>query len=91
MFARLLLRLLFFVEYVPVEKGTEHLMLEDADIKELQGFATWLEQEFGDMIVVSFPGDGRLHCIRARVFPYQFQLWARAMSVFAPFTAEPEN
>ncbi len=49
--------LLFFVEYVPIEPGTEALMLDGRDIKRLQGAVKGLKQTFDDMILVSFPGD----------------------------------
>lgn len=49
--------LLFFVEYVPMEEGTEHLMLDDEDIKRMQDAVDKLKKEFGNMMIVSFPGD----------------------------------
>jgi len=48
---------LFYVEYVPVEEGTRHLMLDSADISYMQETAGRLKDVFNDMIVVSFPGD----------------------------------
>ncbi len=47
----------FFVEYVPVEPGTEHLMLDEQGVHKLQGVVDDLKQEFTDTILVSFPGD----------------------------------
>lgn len=49
--------LLFFVEYVPIEPGTEHLMLNEQDIKNMQNTVAELKKQFNDMILVSFPGD----------------------------------
>ncbi len=49
--------LLFFVEYVPMEEGTEHLMLDDEDIERLQMIVDRLKRDFRDMMIVSFPGD----------------------------------
>ncbi len=48
---------LFYVEYVPVQQGTEYLMLTDEDVKKMQRLTTDLRERFLDMIVVSFPGD----------------------------------
>ncbi|MEA5004279.1 MAG: radical SAM protein [Christensenella sp.] len=48
---------LFYVEYVPMQQGTEHLMLNDRDVKKMQRITTNLRERFSDMIVVSFPGD----------------------------------
>lgn len=52
--------LLFFVEYVPLEPGTEALMLDEQDIKAMQHVVADLKEQFGDMILVSFPGDEEL-------------------------------
>lgn len=49
--------LVFFVEYVPVEPGTEHLVLDGCDIKKLQETVDGLRDRFPDTIMVSFPGD----------------------------------
>lgn len=51
--------LVFYVEYVPVEKGTEHLILQEED---LCIFAERIDRLRGDkknkgMILLSFPGD----------------------------------
>lgn len=48
---------LFFVEYVPIEAGTEHLMLDKFDIEHMQEKVERFKQGFDDMIFVSFPGD----------------------------------
>lgn len=49
--------LLFFVEYVPVEEGTEALMLDTKDVRRLQKRVDELREQTRDMILVSFPGD----------------------------------
>lgn len=48
---------LFFVEYVPIEPDTEHLMLNEHDVKQMQAAVDRLKQQFDNMILVSFPGD----------------------------------
>lgn len=49
--------LVFFVEYVPVSKGTEYLALTQADIDAMDDIVTDLKQSIDDMIILSFPGD----------------------------------
>lgn len=51
--------LLFFIEYVPVEEGTEKLILDDEQLKELQSKIDALRQDKRNkgMIMLSFPGD----------------------------------
>ncbi len=54
-------KLVFYVEYVPIDKGTEHLAFGDDDVQ-------WMEQRLdkirsndsNNMIFVSFPGDEKL-------------------------------
>ncbi len=48
---------LFYVEYVPVQPGTERLMLDEGDVKKMQEMTRTLRGRFADMVVVSFPGD----------------------------------
>lgn len=48
---------LFYVEYVPAEKGTELLALRTADLAVLQAETQQLKRRFSDMVVLSFPGD----------------------------------
>lgn len=48
---------LFYVEYVPVQPETEYLMLDEEDVKKMQGTTERLRKQFPDMILVSFPGD----------------------------------
>lgn len=51
--------LVFFVEYVPIEKGTENLMLSEDDLKELQHDLNLLRTDNKNkgIILLSFPGD----------------------------------
>lgn len=47
----------FFVEYVPAEKGTEKLILSDLETEWLNEQITKFKAEFLDMSVFAFPGD----------------------------------
>lgn len=47
----------FFVEYVPIEKGTENLALNEMDIEKLKQNTDALKTHFDDMVILSFPGD----------------------------------
>lgn len=51
--------LIFFVEYVPVEKNTEHLILSEEKLETLQARVNALRREKKNkgMIILSFPGD----------------------------------
>ncbi len=51
--------LIFYVEYVPVEENTEHLILNDDDLKKLQLRIDELrhDKQNKGMIILSFPGD----------------------------------
>ena len=51
--------LVFFVEYVPAQSGTEHLVLTDDDLKSLQHRIDSLRGDKSNkrMILLSFPGD----------------------------------
>jgi MoaA/NifB/PqqE/SkfB family radical SAM enzyme len=50
-------RLIFFIEYVPVTKGTEYLALADDDRINLELQQADLRTQFKEMIFLSFPGD----------------------------------
>ena len=50
-------KLMFCVEYVPVEKGTEHLALSDSQKDELDAILIQTKEAYHDMIFISFPGD----------------------------------
>lgn len=49
--------IVFYVEYVPVEKGTELLVLNSAELEELQKITIELKRHFRNMVILSFPGD----------------------------------
>ena len=51
--------LIFYVEYVPAEKGTEYLILNSQELKELQERISMLraDKKNKGMIMLSFPGD----------------------------------
>jgi len=53
-------RLLFFVEYVPIDPGTEHLAFGDDDVQWMENRLEELRKIFNDMLFVSFPGDEKL-------------------------------
>ena len=48
---------LFFIEYVPAQKGTEALVLSDEETRWLAERAARLKEEHSDMCIFSFPGD----------------------------------
>jgi MoaA/NifB/PqqE/SkfB family radical SAM enzyme len=50
-------RLVFFIEYVPVAKGTEHLAPGDKERRLLEKTQDALRERFPAMIFLSFPGD----------------------------------
>ena len=49
--------LLFFVEYVPAEEGTESLVLGNDQIEYLNDTLSVYKRKYKDMTVLSFPGD----------------------------------
>jgi MoaA/NifB/PqqE/SkfB family radical SAM enzyme len=51
--------LVFYVEYVPVEEGTDHLLLSEEDLQVLQQKVDALREDKQNkgMILLSFPGD----------------------------------
>lgn len=46
-----------YVEYVPAEAGTEHLVLDKKEIKMLQAICLEQKKIFRRMVILSFPGD----------------------------------
>jgi MoaA/NifB/PqqE/SkfB family radical SAM enzyme len=50
-------RLVFYIEYVPVTSGTEHLALNDPERQMLESAQDSLRERFEGMIFLSFPGD----------------------------------
>lgn len=53
-------KLIFYVEYVPIDKGTEHLAFGDDDVQWMEQTVDTLRTTHDDMIFVSFPGDEKL-------------------------------
>ncbi|MCR4828502.1 MAG: radical SAM protein [Bacteroidales bacterium] len=60
-------RILFYVEYVPTDAGTEHLALTDQHVAEMEATVNGLRTTIDDMIILSFPGDekGMEGCLAA--------------------------
>ena len=50
-------KMVFFVEYVPTEAGTEHLAFTDAHVAEMEQLLEGLRTAYSDIIFLSFPGD----------------------------------
>ena len=53
-------KLVFYVEYVPIDPGTEHLAFGNDDVQWMEATVDTLRQSRQDMIFVSFPGDEKL-------------------------------
>lgn len=47
----------FYVEYVPTEAGSEHLTLSEDDLAFMASAIGGLKERFGDVAILSFPGD----------------------------------
>jgi len=81
-------RLFVYVEYVPVEPGTEQLLLPKADKKRLSDFAVQSEKKHA-AIFVAFPGDEEPYggCLAAgRGFVHISASGALEPCPFAPFS-----
>lgn len=50
-------KIVFLVEYVPTEKGTEHLALTESHVSEMEEMVEQRRKEFENMIFFLFPGD----------------------------------
>lgn len=50
-------KIVFYVEYVPTEEGTEHLAFTDEHVADMECLLEGLRQEHDDIIFLSFPGD----------------------------------
>ncbi|MBQ9475884.1 MAG: radical SAM protein [Bacteroidales bacterium] len=50
-------KIIFYVEYVPTEAGTEHLAFGDEQIADMEGIMERRRLEYDDIIFLSFPGD----------------------------------
>lgn len=53
-------KLVFYVEYVPIEPGTEHLAFGEEDVEWMERTVDERREQYKDMIFVSFPGDEKL-------------------------------
>ena len=53
-------KLVFYVEYVPIDAGTEHLAFGDDDVQWMEQTVERIRNEQQEMIFVSFPGDEKL-------------------------------
>jgi len=49
--------IVFYIEYVPAEKGTEALALRPSEQEELKRRVDGLKDSFDDLAILSFPGD----------------------------------
>lgn len=50
-------KIVFYVEYVPVEAGTEHLAFADEHVQQMETLLEERRTAYGDIIFLSFPGD----------------------------------
>ena len=50
-------KIIFYVEYVPTEAGTEHLALDEAQVLEMERLVEQLRKTYENIIFFSFPGD----------------------------------
>ncbi|MCD8102197.1 MAG: radical SAM protein [Alistipes sp.] len=50
-------KIIFFIEYVPSETGTEHLALDETGIARMATNMEKLRNQFSDIMFLSFPGD----------------------------------
>ena len=53
-------KLVFYVEYVPIDPGTEKLAFGDEEVQWMEHTVEQLRNEHRDIIFVSFPGDEKL-------------------------------
>ncbi|MBQ8957189.1 MAG: radical SAM protein [Bacteroidales bacterium] len=50
-------KIVFYVEYVPTEAGTEHLAFSDEHVREMENLLEQRRMAFPELIFFSFPGD----------------------------------
>lgn len=50
-------KIVFYVEYVPTEEGTEHLAFSDEHVAEMERLLEQRREVYSDIIFLSFPGD----------------------------------
>ena len=53
-------KIVFYVEYVPIDESTQHLAFGDDDVQWMEHTVDSLRTTHDDMIFVSFPGDEKL-------------------------------
>ena len=50
-------KIVFYVEYVPIDAGTEHLAFNDEHVAEMEQIMQSRREAYADIIFLSFPGD----------------------------------
>lgn len=50
-------KIVFFIEYVPTEAGTEHLAFNDEHVAQMESILEERRTDYSDIIFLSFPGD----------------------------------
>ena len=50
-------KIVFFIEYVPTEPGTEHLAFADEHVAQMEAVLEERRRDYSDIIFLSFPGD----------------------------------
>ena len=50
-------KIVFFIEYVPTEPGTEHLAFTDEHVQQMEELLEERRRDYADIIFLSFPGD----------------------------------
>ena len=50
-------KIVFYIEYVPLEEGTEHLAFGEADTLRMEQTLEQRREDYADIIFLSFPGD----------------------------------
>ncbi len=50
-------KIVFFIEYVPIDPGTEHLAFNDEHVEQMENVLEERRNEYADIIFLSFPGD----------------------------------
>ncbi len=50
-------KIVFYVEYVPLDEGTEHLAFSDEHVEQMEQTMNTRREQYEDLIFLSFPGD----------------------------------
>ena len=50
-------KIIFYVEYVPLDEGTEHLAFGDEHVEQMEQTMNTRREQYEDLIFLSFPGD----------------------------------